>query len=86
MSNNDSEHWELFAQLTPKQKHEFATLRLAKQRVANLGYTFTGVHTSPEHEAYDEMMSRMQSQETGASTSHTVPVGLLGIGLKRILN
>lgn len=79
MSNNYNYHDEIFAQLTTEQKREFANRELERKRALRLGFALTGVHDSPEHEAYDEIMSRVQSQGTGASTSRTVPVRLLGI-------
>jgi len=83
MSNNYSDHEELFAQLTPEQKRESAQLTLDRKRALNMGFAFSGVHASPEHEAYDKIMSMRQSQGTSASTSHTVPVRLLEADLTR---
>ena len=77
MSSNYDYYEETFARLTPEQKREFAAKRLDRQRTIALGYTLSGVPGSPEQEAYDEIMSRMQSRGMGAPDLQAAPVRLL---------
>lgn len=78
MSSNYGDYEEMFARLTPEQKREFAAQRLDRKRTIALSYTLSGVAGSPEQEAYDEIMSRMQSRGMGATDSQAAPVRLLG--------
>jgi hypothetical protein len=78
MSSNYDDYEERFARLTPEQKREFAAQRLDRRRAIALGYTLSGIPGSPEQEAYDEIMSRMQSRGMGAPDSQAAPVRLLG--------
>jgi hypothetical protein len=78
MSSNYGDKQEMFASLTPEQKREFAERRLDRKRTLALGYTLAGVASSPEQEAYDEIMDRVQSPGMGAPDSQAAPVRVLG--------
>lgn len=78
MSSMYGDFEEMFARLTPEQRRDFAEQRLDRKRAVALGYTLSGIPSSPEHEAYDVIMSRMQNREMAASDSQRAPVRLLG--------